>query len=168
MGAKRSSAIFAAGETRRGEASGNASSLDVWLLVEMGTMWKDKWLCSLQNRTMSKTPLIAPPPSQKNTNITAFTPWQCTYGYMQKTLWLFLHFLYLTREKRSVHGKNVQRERGKRVMELIYKQNDNQLQSRQRERLRERNAGRQLEREDWEVRLRLERDCGLLGGCGSP
>lgn len=37
-GAKRSSAIFAAGETRRGEASGNARSLDVWLLVEMGKM----------------------------------------------------------------------------------------------------------------------------------
>lgn len=36
MGAKRSSAIFAAGETKRDEASGNASLLDVWLLVEMG------------------------------------------------------------------------------------------------------------------------------------
>lgn len=43
-GAKRSSAIFAAGETRRGEARRGkwkrslARSLDVWLLVEMGKM----------------------------------------------------------------------------------------------------------------------------------
>lgn len=74
----------------------------------------------------------------------------------------------LDKRKEDRSWENVQRERGKRVMELIYKQNDNQLQSKQRETLRERNAGRQLEREDWEVRLRLERDWGLLGGCGSP
>lgn len=39
---------------RQGEASGNASSLSVWLLVEMGKMWKDKWLCSLQTRGSTK------------------------------------------------------------------------------------------------------------------
>lgn len=38
MIAKRSSAIFAAGQTRQAEASENESLLDVWLPVDMGKM----------------------------------------------------------------------------------------------------------------------------------
>lgn len=59
-------------------------------------------------------------------------------------------------------------------MELIYNQNDNRLQSRRREKEREGETEwrETLEDstggEDREVSLRLERDCGLLGGCGSP
>lgn len=53
----------------------------------------------------------------------------------EKKLLLFLRrpSSFLTRGKKTIHGKLVQREKGKRVMELIYNQNDNQLQSRQRE-----------------------------------
>lgn len=43
-------------------------------------------------------------------------------------------------------GKLCKGKGGKRVMEVIYNQNDNQLQSRQWQRQRERNARRQLEK----------------------
>lgn len=82
MIAKRSSAIFAAGQTRQAKASGNESLLDVWLPVEMGKMWGDEMLCSLQTRCSTKTPLIFtfPPEKRKYIFITACKPWQCTYG----------------------------------------------------------------------------------------
>lgn len=56
MIAKRSSAIFAAGQTRRAEASENESLLDVWLPVDMGKMWGDEMLCSLRTRCSTKKP----------------------------------------------------------------------------------------------------------------
>lgn len=61
---------------------------------------------------------------------------------------LLSSFTPMTRGKKNIHGKVVQREGGNRVMEVIYNQNDKQLQSRQRQRqrMRERNARRQLEK----------------------
>lgn len=51
--------------------------------------------------------------------------------------------LDLTGGERPIHEEGVQREKGKYVMEVISQQSDNQLQKGE-----ERNAGRQLERED--------------------
>lgn len=77
-GAKRSSAIFAAGETRRGEASGNARSLARSLARSMFGCWWRWGRCEKINgfvlyrlAAVQKPSLIFtfPPPEKKHTHI---------------------------------------------------------------------------------------------------